>query len=154
MSNLRAKIIRLAHENPELRNDLLPLLKEGGSIEKTARRFGVQEVNMHMNGGFATFTYALPQKTDLSWVIRQSKGLDSIVNGGKVEKAVQSVCQKYTKGDAKCVVSVYGHHIQIGGGFLICDAEIKYDAFPTDADFQPVKSQFTKDMQQALSSIR
>ena len=32
MSNLRNKIIRLAHENPELRKDLLPLLK----VEKTA----------------------------------------------------------------------------------------------------------------------
>ena len=29
MSNLRNKIIRLAHENPSLRKDLLPLLKEG-----------------------------------------------------------------------------------------------------------------------------
>tara|TARA_X000000950_G_scaffold200081_2_gene240882 strand:- start:6265 stop:6675 length:411 start_codon:yes stop_codon:yes gene_type:complete len=32
MNNLRNKIIRLAHENPELRKDLLPLLK----AEKTA----------------------------------------------------------------------------------------------------------------------
>ena len=32
MSDLRAKVIRLAHEKPELRKDLLPLLKE----EKTA----------------------------------------------------------------------------------------------------------------------
>tara|TARA_B100000212_G_scaffold318168_2_gene274383 strand:- start:306 stop:1019 length:714 start_codon:yes stop_codon:yes gene_type:complete len=31
MSNLRNKIIRLAHENPELRKDLLPLLKEARS---------------------------------------------------------------------------------------------------------------------------
>jgi len=29
MSNLRNKIIRLAHQKPELRKDLLPLLKEG-----------------------------------------------------------------------------------------------------------------------------
>ena len=28
MSNLREKVIRLAHEKPELRKDLLPLLKE------------------------------------------------------------------------------------------------------------------------------
>lgn len=30
MSNLRSKMIRLAHEQPELRPYLLPLLKEGG----------------------------------------------------------------------------------------------------------------------------
>ena len=30
MSNLRNKLIRLAHNNPELREDLLPLLKLGG----------------------------------------------------------------------------------------------------------------------------
>ena len=29
MSTLRSKVIRLAHENPELRPHLLPLLKEG-----------------------------------------------------------------------------------------------------------------------------
>ena len=28
-AGLRAKVIRLAHEHPELREDLLPLLKEG-----------------------------------------------------------------------------------------------------------------------------
>jgi hypothetical protein len=28
--DLRKQLIRLAHENPELRSDLLPLLKEGG----------------------------------------------------------------------------------------------------------------------------
>ena len=153
MSNLRAKIIRLAHENPELRSDLLPLLKEGGSIEKTAR-LGVESVNMHMNGGFATFTYKLPSTIELSRVVKKAGDLESLVNGGKVAKAIQSVCQKYTQRGAKCVVSVYTHPIQVVDGLLMCDAEIKYDAFPTDADFQPVKAQFTKDMQQALSSIR
>lgn len=34
MSNLRKKIIRLAHANPELRKDLLPLLKSGGRDDK------------------------------------------------------------------------------------------------------------------------
>ena len=33
MSDLRSKLIRLAHQNPELRADLLPLLKEAGSKE-------------------------------------------------------------------------------------------------------------------------
>ena len=153
MSNLRAKIIRLAHEKPELRNDLLPLLKEGGSIEKTAR-FGVGSVNMVVNGGSASFTYKLPSIVDLSRVVAKAKDLESLVNGGKVAKAIQSVCQKYTQRGAKCVVSVYTIPIQVVDGSLVCDAEIKYDAFPTDADFQPVKAQFTKDMQQALSSIR
>ena len=32
MSNLRNKLIRLAHEKPELRKDLLPLLKEAAEI--------------------------------------------------------------------------------------------------------------------------
>ena len=31
MSNLRTKLIRLAHENPSLRSDLLPLLREAAS---------------------------------------------------------------------------------------------------------------------------
>lgn len=35
MSNLRNKIIRLAHENPELRKDLLPLIKQSGDFTKT-----------------------------------------------------------------------------------------------------------------------
>lgn len=34
MSNLRTKIIRLAHENPELRKDLLPLIKQSGEFTK------------------------------------------------------------------------------------------------------------------------
>ena len=33
MSDLRSNLIRLAHQNPELRADLLPLLKEAGSKE-------------------------------------------------------------------------------------------------------------------------
>ena len=33
MSDLRSKLIRLAHQNPELRADILPLLKEAGSKE-------------------------------------------------------------------------------------------------------------------------
>jgi len=33
---LRKKLIRLAHENPELRADLLPLLKQSGSPHSTA----------------------------------------------------------------------------------------------------------------------
>ena len=32
MANLRSKLIKLAHQNPELRKDLLPLLKEAGSV--------------------------------------------------------------------------------------------------------------------------
>ena len=32
MSNLRNKLIRLAHQNPELRKDLLPLLKESAQM--------------------------------------------------------------------------------------------------------------------------
>jgi hypothetical protein len=33
MSSLRSKLIRLAHQNPSLRADILPLLKEAGSKE-------------------------------------------------------------------------------------------------------------------------
>lgn len=33
MSEIRSKLIRLAYENPEIRQDILPLLREGGSRE-------------------------------------------------------------------------------------------------------------------------
>ena len=50
MSNLRNKIIRLAHENPELRKELLPLLKEAGAHRKTSTKTAsaqrvVREIN-------------------------------------------------------------------------------------------------------------
>lgn len=35
--NLRSKVIRLAHANPELRSSLLPLLKEAGVLQDYAR---------------------------------------------------------------------------------------------------------------------
>lgn len=37
MTNLRSKVIRLAHANPELRPHLLPLLKEAGVLQDYAR---------------------------------------------------------------------------------------------------------------------
>jgi hypothetical protein len=33
--SLRSKLIRLAHENPDLRQDLLPLIQAGGSAHST-----------------------------------------------------------------------------------------------------------------------
>lgn len=35
MSNLRTQLIKLAYQNPELRGELLPLIKEGGSYNET-----------------------------------------------------------------------------------------------------------------------
>lgn len=35
--NLRSRVIRLAHENPDLRPHLLPLLKEAGVLQDYAR---------------------------------------------------------------------------------------------------------------------
>lgn len=51
MSELRNKIIRLAKENPELRKDLLPLLKSAASFKKGDQvrltLKGIQEYNRH-----------------------------------------------------------------------------------------------------------
>lgn len=46
MSNLREKVIRLAHEKPELRKDLLPLLKEakGKPMAFALGSFGREDV--------------------------------------------------------------------------------------------------------------
>ena len=46
MSSLRNKVIRLAHENPELRKDLLPLLKEakGQPMAFALGSFGREDV--------------------------------------------------------------------------------------------------------------
>ncbi len=41
MSDLRTKVIKLAHQNPELRPALLPLLREG--MDKTATEFKSKE---------------------------------------------------------------------------------------------------------------
>jgi len=42
MSDLRSKIIRLAHVSPELRPHLLPLLKEGGRQKKPRKTFSMR----------------------------------------------------------------------------------------------------------------
>lgn len=47
MSDLRSKILRLAHEKPELREHLLPLLD--GSVGKTANSFDAIEFILPMN---------------------------------------------------------------------------------------------------------
>jgi len=39
MTNLRTKLIRLAHEKPELRSEILPILREAKDEPKTAGRF-------------------------------------------------------------------------------------------------------------------
>jgi hypothetical protein len=39
MSNLRSQVIKLAHAKPELRADLLPLLKEGGFKDRNWPRW-------------------------------------------------------------------------------------------------------------------
>ena len=44
MSDLRKAVIKLAHENPEMRADLLPLLKE--TVGKTATSEAVIEAGM------------------------------------------------------------------------------------------------------------
>lgn len=44
MSDLRSKLIRLAHENPALRGDLLPLLKTA-STQKTANEVATTILN-------------------------------------------------------------------------------------------------------------
>lgn len=44
MSNLRNKIIRLAHENPELRPHLLPLLRESSQDKAALREMSLDEI--------------------------------------------------------------------------------------------------------------
>jgi hypothetical protein len=44
MSDLRNKIIRLAHANPELRPHLLPLLKEGTQEKSALREMSLDEI--------------------------------------------------------------------------------------------------------------
>jgi len=43
MSNLRSSLIRLAHQNPEFRAALLPLLKQGGS-KQAASEISIEEL--------------------------------------------------------------------------------------------------------------
>ena len=53
MSKLRNKIIRLAHANPELRDELLPLLKEatddGGVYQRYLETIIIQKQTLAIN---------------------------------------------------------------------------------------------------------
>lgn len=44
MSNLRSRVIRLAHDHPELRHDLLPLLREAATKDTEIRESMVDDV--------------------------------------------------------------------------------------------------------------
>jgi len=49
--NLRNKIIRLAHQNPELREDLLPLLKKANPLRHWKYKKGTAHIKYRFEGG-------------------------------------------------------------------------------------------------------
>lgn len=50
MSNLRSRLIRLAHEKPELRSQLLPILKKASAWEKTLKLGPNMEATLILEG--------------------------------------------------------------------------------------------------------
>jgi hypothetical protein len=64
MSDLRKAVIRLAHENPDIRAELLPLLKEAGP-EKTAKYQTVRPTRTTGRPGNANYFKMLSNLNDL-----------------------------------------------------------------------------------------
>ena len=61
MNTLRAKVIRLAHDNPELRKDLLPLLHKS-SMERTALDYSSLPWWNYLNSNVADFGGFIAEK--------------------------------------------------------------------------------------------
>jgi len=71
--NLRGKLIRLAHENPEFRAELLPLLKTGGSWRnygQLARRTAIKAVLQMMETMLPQSLHFVPASDPLYEAIR------------------------------------------------------------------------------------
>jgi predicted DNA-binding WGR domain protein len=65
MNDLRTKLIRLAHEKPELRAQLLPLIKEAG--EKVAHKPHIREINRNTNkAGISSMIYHIDAEANKS----------------------------------------------------------------------------------------
>ena len=222
MSNLRNKIIRLAHENPELRKDLLPLVTKNAGVglrswheevdywieglgdraikilatlpkthnayvdylqyaatkvlkgigtthrmasTKTAGRIELQDSGIDRNIAYTTFAIILRGAPTIPEIVKAGKDLENFINGGKINQAVERVCQSYAKDGAKCTVVVKaGSGVLDKGGVVVdaktkmvrvrCDVTIRYGGFQGHPDFDRSFQSFQKDMQQALSSIR
>lgn len=89
MSNLRNKLIRLAHAKPELRPDLLPLIREASATKKAFMRPGemyvlnaVKTPNAPQGypGGYARFVRKMPPGMGLGgYVFRNDRGREIFV---------------------------------------------------------------------------
>ena len=82
MSNLRNKIIRLAHEKPELRKDLLPLVKTAASawdldhfIGKADERKGRVTVSLR-----ATAKRRLMDPDEVAWISESIQDIGEIIS--------------------------------------------------------------------------
>ena len=71
MSNLRNKLIRLAHQKPELRKDLLPLLTEKVADKKAAKPI---QVGDYFEDGDGSFYKVLEIKGKSTVTLRRTRG--------------------------------------------------------------------------------
>ena len=123
MNNLREKVIRLAHENPELRKDLLPLLKEAGRTQ----------------------TYGVAGQDIAGWYVSVHHGDNIVGDYRTVKKVVQAVEKGWLMEAAKdfaarvkkqlgVLPKISGHkeHVSIDLEFMIDDAD---EWFASTGDF-------------------
>jgi hypothetical protein len=85
MPSFREKVIKLAHDNPKLRSDLLPLLRAGA--EKEAIRMPTMDRSFYLPSHLRDTTPEMPEGTDLAIYTWEENGTPyGIAFQGKAKK--------------------------------------------------------------------
>lgn len=86
-SDLRSKLIRLAHENPDVREHLLPLLKSAGTSETKAKRHFNAAFNEIIRG--AGFLYDAHMAFDTAF--KEMKVGTAYISDNELDKAMKAL---------------------------------------------------------------